>query len=260
MARYKAGILLTSLLFISVIPASAFTVQVSIADMTSASVKDVQYQENVSTVQNMNASIENTGSIGCGYRLKADYSYGNQSFERYSGEHQLWQGDSDRATLHLLATNYTGTVRGNLSVQYCGQEKQVERFNFTTENVTLPNATEVRTLKADEKSAEIRSSQYKSGRLVPIEAPSYWKASAAELEEGKATLEYEAPIFDPRETITYALVQNQSVEATVETSLEENPTLLNQIMNANPALLYMVILLLAALNVAQILRTRRNKD
>jgi hypothetical protein len=259
MARYKAGILLTiSLLFI--LPAASFSFDLSVGDVASASVKDVQYSENISAIQNINASIENTGSIGCGYRLKADYSYGNQSFERYSSEYQLWQGSTARANIFLTTSNYTGTVHGNLSVEYCGQEQKVQEFNYTTENVTLGNKTDVRTLDVNSTSAEIRSSEYSEAKLVPVEAPPYWKTSAVDLNEGQATLEYEAPIFDSRENITYAVVQNDTVKATAEVSLEEQPTLLDKLMNVNPATLYMAILLLALLNAAQILRSRRKQD
>jgi hypothetical protein len=259
MARYKAGVLLIAALFLT-LPAYSLTFDVSITDITEASVKDVQYQENVSAVQNINASIENTGSIGCGYRLKADYSYGNKSFDRYSPEYSLWQGDTERAAINIMASNHTGTVHGNLSVEYCGQSKQVTDFNYSTENVTFEEEIDTRTLDVNQSSAQVRFSEYSEGTLVPVEAPPYWRTSSVKLEEGKASLDYEAPIFDSRENITYALVQNQTVQGTSEISLEEQPTLLSKILNVEQTTLYTLIILLGLLNVAQILRTRRKQD
>lgn len=259
MARYKTGILLiTALIFLA--PAASFTFDVSIIDITDASVKDVQYAENVSLIQNINASIENTGSIGCGYRLKTEYRAGNKTFERYSEEKQLWQGATSRAKVMMLTSNYTGKVTGNLTAEFCGQSKQVQSFNYSTANVTLPEPVEARTTRSTADFAQVRIRDYQSGVLVPVEAPPYWKTSSAQLEDGRAELSYEAPIFDRDETITYALIQNQSVETTVNVSMEENPTFLQKVLAVDQKTLYTLLILLALLNIAQILRTRRNKD
>ncbi len=259
MARYKTAFLLVSLVIL-ISSGSAFTFDVSIDDVSSSRTTDVKYRENVSGLQNINASIANTGSIGCVYRLKADYSYGNQSFTRYSTGAPLWPGDTQRAEVFLITSNYTGEVQGNLSVEYCGQSETVQEFNYTTSNITLGNSTESRTFTADSDSAEISVKDYSEGTLVPVEAPPYWKTSSTSIQDGETRIEYEPPIFTPNENITYAVVQNGTVEATTKVGLKGNPTLVQSLMNIGRLPLFLLVALLAALNVAQYLRARRNQN
>ncbi len=259
MARYKTAILLTVFSIVAA-PAAGFTFDVSIDDVTSTRVTDVKYSENVSGVQNLNASVENSGSIGCVYRLKAEYQYGNQSFDRYSTGVPLWPGDTHRSKIHLITSNYTGTVSGNLTAEYCGQTEEVQEFNYTTSNITLGNSTESRTYKADSDGADISVEGYDEGMLVPVEAPPHWKTSSTSLTEGEAEISYDPPIFTDTENITYAVVQNGTVEATTEVGLRENPTALQSLMNTGRLPLFLLIILLAALNLAQYLRARTDQN
>lgn len=259
MARYKTALLLI-LFSVIAVPAAGFTFDVSIDDVTSTRATDVKYSENVSGVQNLNASVENSGSIGCVYRLRAEYRYGNRSFDRYSTGVPLWPGDTHRAKVYLITSNYRGTVSGNLTAEYCGQTEKVQEFNYATSNITLGNSTESRTYRADSEGADISVEDFDEGMLVPVEAPPHWKTSSTSLTDGEAEISYDPPIFTDSENITYAVVQNGTVEATTEVGLRENPTVVQGLMNTGRLPLFLLIILLAALNLAQYLRARTDQN
>jgi hypothetical protein len=259
MAETKITALVVPLLFL-VFSGGALSFNVEIDDMTSFSAKDVNLPQEKSAYQSINASIENTGSIGCRYRLKVDYNYSGESFERFSPSYPIWPGESERARIDLLVRNYTGNVEGDLSVNYCGQEEKVTDFNFTSENLTLEKEHSSTTISANSSNTQIRVHEVEKGRLVPVKAPSYWKTSSTELENGKAVLEYEAPIFQPEETITYAIVQNSSSEGFVKVGLDAEESLWDRVLNYRNELLYSLIVLLAALNIFQYLRGRKPEN
>jgi len=212
------------LLLIFLLPAAAgLSFNVDLAALTDHSVKDLQYKEEVEAVQNINASITNVGSIGCTYRLRADYSYANQSFTRYSSDVPLWQGESDRLNVRFVPKKYTGTVDTNLSLTYCDQEKKVDSLSFNvTENTTSEGQVSSRTVSVTEKSAEVELDN--GTLLVPDKQPSYWKTSSADVVNGSAEVRYDAPIFEKEETITYSVIQNGEVIGETTVKLEPEPT------------------------------------
>ena len=219
------------LLLIFLLPAAAgLSFNVDLEVLTDHSVKDLQYDNRVEAVQNVNASISNVGSIGCTYRLKTDYSYANESFTSYSSPSPLWQGDSDRLTVSFIPRNYTGTVETNLSLNYCGQEKDVDSFSFNvTENTTSEGEISSRTVSVTEKSAEV---EIENGTvLVPDEQPSYWKTSSAEIINGSTEVQYDAPIFEKEETITYSVLQDGEVIGETTVKLEPEPTFWEKVQN-----------------------------
>jgi hypothetical protein len=204
--------------------AAGLSFNVDLAALTNHSVKDLQYDEEVEAVQNVNASVTNVGSIGCTYRMKADYSYGNESFTRYSPPVPLWQGESDRLEVQFMPLNYTGEVDTNVSLEYCGQTERITSFSFNdTQNTTSDVALDSRTVSVSQDSATVEVDR--GDLLVPKEEPSYWKTSSAEVVNGTSTVEYDAPIFEEGESITYSVISNGSVVGKTEVRLEPDPTL-----------------------------------
>ena len=259
MAETKIAALVTFSIFL-LGSASGLAFNVQIDALTSASVKDINYMDEVDGVQSVNASVENTGSIGCSYRLKTEYRYKNSSFERYSSAYPLWPGEEDRARIDLLVENYTGEVDGNLSLDYCGQEQKISNFSFNTSNITVEKKYSSKTVDSNSSAAKINIEEIDEARLVPVEAPPYWKTASEKIREGKAVVEYEAPIFDSRENISYAVVRDGEVEGETTVSLETRRSLWDRFSDVDPVWLYGFILALVALNVFQYLRGRKAEN
>jgi len=235
--------------------ASGLTFDVEVAELTDHSIKDINYSEEVENVQEIDGTVENIGSIGCTYRLKAEFEQGNQSFERFSSPYSLWQGDYSFMDINYIPMNYTGTVDTNLSVTYCGQEKPVDNFSFNVTEKTLPEQEmKSRTVEASEKNAEI---EIEGGEvLVPEQKPSYWKTSSAEIVNNTAEIEYDAPIFDPGETITYSVVENGSVIGRTEVGLEAEPTLMEELWEQRMKILGGLLILSILGNVLLFMKNR----
>lgn len=209
--------------------AMGLSFDVDVAEVTDHTAKDLEYDEDVETVQNINATVENTGSIGCSYRFKAEFQQGNDSFTRYSYAEPLWQGAYSRLEINYISMNYTGLVDTNLSVEYCGQEKEVDSFEFNVTENTLPGAEiDSRTVRVDNSSARVEIGS--GDKLVPEETPSYWKASSAQVINNSARIEYEAPIFS-KETLKYTVLENGEIAGSVNVKLEEQPTRWEKMQN-----------------------------
>ena len=259
MARAKALVLLTAVTLL-LGQASALSLHVSIDSLTKADVKNVQYQENISQVQEANASVMNTGSIGCQYQMKLEYSYRNDTYSSYSESEPLWPGSSALAEIKAPVFNYTGPVNSTLYVQFCDRQQQVENFTFNmTENVTLNGTVDSRTVEASDDSSKIET-DVDNGILVPVETPAYWKVPSAEIENGSATVKYDAPIFDDRENLTYMVRSGDQILGTTKIRLQAQPTLTEKILSVNQRLLYTIMLVMAVLNLFFIRRTLKNRN
>ncbi|MFB6100201.1 MAG: hypothetical protein ABEK16_02910 [Candidatus Nanohalobium sp.] len=260
MAKTKIPLLIAALALFTFSGASlSFNVEVD--TITNYTIRGLDYRENVSTLQEINATVENTGSIGCTYRLKAEIHRPNKTLQRYSEAKPVWPGSSAFEEIHYVPLNYTGNNTVELKIQYCGQEEKIAEFNYTDTNNSLTNSTfsaEVRKLSKD--SAEIKT-RVQKGLLVPHQAPPYWKTSSVEIKKGEATLEYDAPIFQKQEQLSYIAV-NQStgeLKGLIEVKLDEpRPTLLDKIMRKKLQLL--ISILLISLTVNTILIHERHTD
>ncbi|WEL23055.1 hypothetical protein HBNXNv_0197 [Candidatus Nanohalovita haloferacivicina] len=219
----------------------------------------MQFQEN-SSISNVNASIMNTGSIGCQYRLKLSYTYANDTYSSYSDRKALWPGASELAELKAPVFNYTGPVNSSLYVMYCDQIRGLENFTFTsTENITVNSSVESTTRSVTEEEASLELG-VESGELVPVDTPPYWKASYAEIENGSATVEYEAPIFDERQNLTYLVKSGDEILGTTEVQLEARKTFVDRIMSVDRKWLFGLIGFLALINVFLLYRTLTNRN
>ena len=235
--------------------ASGLTFEVDVAELTDHSIKDLNHSDEVETVQEINGTIENIGSIGCTYRLKAEFEQGNETFERFSSPYSLWQGDYIRGEILYVPMNYTGTVDTDLSVTYCGQEKNVSSFSFNVTENTLPEQEmESRTVEASEDSATVELEE--GEKLVPEEEPSYWKTSSAEINNRSAQIEYDAPIFEASETITYSVLEDEEVIGRTEVQLEPEHTLTEKLWKQRMKILGGLLLLSVLGNLLLYLRHR----
>jgi len=259
MARAKALVLLTAVTLL-LGQASALSLHVSIDSLTEADVRNVQYQENISQVQEANASVMNTGSIGCQYQLEMKYSYNNDTYSSFSESKPVWPGASALAEIKAPVFNYTGPVNSTLYVQFCDQQQHVENFTFNmTENVTLNGTVDSRTVETSDRSSKIETG-VDNGTLVPVETPAYWRVPSAEIQNGAATVKYDAPIFDDRENLTYMVRSGDQILGTTKIRLQAQPTLLEKVLSVNQRLLYAVILVMAFLNLFFIRRTLKNRN
>jgi hypothetical protein len=183
--------------------------------------------------------MENHGSVGCTYRLKADVEYGETEFTRYSPGYALWPGDSQLAELKFLPLDYNGTVETNVSLNYCGQSKHVEYFEFNfTESKTVDSRVEARTLEANNTNAVIEM-PVGNATLIPQEYYPRWRVGSTEVRNGKAFLEYDAPIFRRTDNITYTVLDEEGdvIGETEVSMVEPGPTLRERVMALMPQLL-----------------------
>lgn len=249
-------ILLVAALVLIVPLATALSFDVNIGQMTASSQYLIQHRENAS-VQKINLTVYNSGSIGCQYRLKGEFSYGNSTFTRYSEPRSLFPGSESLTELYFIAENYTGPVETQLYIDYCDQEKKIDEFNYTVPEKIVPNQTlESRTLEVNNFSSKIEL-DLQQGYLVPKETPPYWKASTAKIVNGSAVLSYSPPIFKEGENLTYTVLNNDSevVGKTTAYLKQPEPTPWE---NLESNLLIILLTLSFALNAALILRRLEN--
>lgn len=199
--------------------ASAISFDASIQSNTTFSERQINYKENVSQLQEVNLSLINTGSIGCSVRIVSVF---NNSERAYSQEKPLWAGENTYLELSKIFKD-AGVYEGALYLEYCGQRKELEQFNFTAEgleeNLTEINST---TMEANKDFVNV-SVPVNEGLLVPETMPHYWKVSSGEVVNGTASIDLEAPIFDRSETVRFTLYNRSSgsSEAFTQVSMQE---------------------------------------
>ena len=234
---------------------TALSFQVDVAEVTDHSVKDFNYSEEVENVQKIEGTVENIGSIGCTYRFKAEFTQGNDTFERYSPPSGLWQGAYNELTLHYVPMNYTGLVNTTVYLDYCDQQEKIESFTFNVTENTLPGEeVNSRTIESDELGARVEVGE--GDILIPEEAPSYWKTGSANIENGTANIQYEAPIFSSSESITYSVVEDNRVVGRTEVSLEPEPNLKESLQDHLQEILLILLGVSVVLNFGMFLKGR----
>jgi hypothetical protein len=156
--------------------------------------------------------------------------------------------------INYIPTNYTGEIETNLSLQYCGQEKQLESFSFNvTENTTINSTVESRTVSSNRESTEL---EVEGDKLVPEEEPPYWKTSSAEIVNGTAEIEYDAPIFDRQEEITYTVIEDGEIQGSTEVTFEPQPTFKEKIMDRKLEIVSAVLGVSILANILLVLKQR----
>lgn len=234
---------------------AALEFDVNVDALTESSEYGIEYRNNT-TVQQVNTTVLNGGSIGCTFRLKGEFEYANQTQTRYSSPYSLFPGAEEQMQLYFIPENYTGNVQTTIYTQYCDQEKQIKEFNFTSpESVLANNTIESRTRSVTETESTVKIDS-EDGRLVPKEAPAYWKTGSAKLVNGTATVEYEAPIFQEGENLTYTVLDRENnIVGETQVYLKAEETIWDRLENN----LYKIILGFSVLlNIGLIIRLRGN--
>lgn len=228
MARNKTAVLLISLVFLAGLGA-ALDFSVEVRPTPEVSVYKVEGFN--STDFNSSMSLENSGSVGCSFRVRGDFKQGGQEIVRYSRPYSLWSGATEDAEIFYIPVNYTGEVNADLRLEYCDQEKDLGNFSFNSTERIVPNKTvESKTLDLNTTNAVVSIPELDDAILVPQKYPAYWKVGAAELEDGRSTINYEAPIFKQGENITYTILKNGSVEGETRVTLRDQETAFEELL------------------------------
>ncbi|MFB6208116.1 MAG: hypothetical protein ABEJ69_02100 [Candidatus Nanohaloarchaea archaeon] len=239
-----AALILAFGLFIG--PAAATQFQVQISDLTSFNQATFNVEDAADPLHEVNTSIENTGSVGCMFRLRAEYNHSGTTFERWSEGYALWPGETAVLEIEYLPYNYTGAVKGQVELRYCGQTADLGEFSFNSSERVVTNQTvETETLNSNSSSAAI-SLDVENGTLVPYRAPAGWKTATAEIEDGRAIVEYEPYLFHPEREIQYNVLKNGEIVGTSTVEIAVEPDAIDRI-KANA--LEILLLLSAALNL-----------
>lgn len=226
MAR-KTTVLMLIVFLTSTVAALQF--DVSVDALTESSEYGFEYKNNT-TVQQINTTVLNGGSIGCQFRLKGEFQYANQTQTRYSSPYAMFPGAEEMMQLYFIPEKYTGEVETTLYAEYCGQEKQIKQFNFTSPEPVISSSTiESETLSVNSTGTQV-DVDLEDGRLVPKEAPPYWKTGSAEVVNGSATVDYDAPIFQEGKNLTYTVLdQRNNIVGETEVYLKAEETLLDKL-------------------------------
>lgn len=203
--------------------ASSLLYKVDVDASLNHSSFDLEYRNTTDTLQVVSSSITNTGSVGCTYRLRADVTRNGTQASHYSRGYELWPGETAAMKLRFISGNTTGQIPTQLHLEYCGQEKSLDEFTFEdTKSEQLNTTIDSRTVEATEREAKAKFS-VKSGILVPLESPPYWKVSSAKINSSEATLDYEPSLFRSEEEIKFAVLNESSEKAIGITTVELQP-------------------------------------
>lgn len=233
--------------------AVAINFQVNIDAVADAGVYESRYTKETSGIQNFNVSVENIASAGCTYYLRGRYKEGNRTVERYSHGYALWPGNSTLMELKHLPINYTGAVKADIDMIYCGVERNVSSFKFNmTERKIVDSKIESETVEVDGDRAKIML-PVSEGELIPHEVPAYWKVGSTQVSDGIATIRYDPTIFRSDKEITYTVLDSDGDiigDTTVKLDVPE-PTLLERLKAKSGLILAVFLLLSLGLNLYQ---------
>lgn len=209
------AIVLIGIVFFAV-PAASADLKVHISDILDHDAIELDYNQDVQHIQNVNLTIENTGSIGCNYRVMVQ----ERNSTYYSTKEPLWPGDSAFFEVDYVLENVTGQINSSVTVEYCGTDTAVESFSYNaTAGVFEPDSIDTTASSTTASSTEV-DLDLEEGKLVPKESPPMWRAASASIEEGKAQLSYDPPIFR-EEVLSYYAVVDGEVVGTTDVELSE---------------------------------------
>ena len=246
-----------------VLPASAMFLEVSVDADPGATVYDLNYVEEFESVMSLNASVQNTGSVGCSYRLRTELSEpdSNETTGSYSDSAELWPGESERLSTYYIS-DIAQQVRADIYLDYCGETEKIERVNISAEETEPENDTEynLTARESNVSGASVVSKELEDALLVPQEYPPYWKVGPSEMGDGETRLDYEAPIFDERENLSYKVVNKTSMEVIGNTEVDLTPEeSLRDILEENLLVFLAISLILNLILITSVLRETRKK-
>jgi hypothetical protein len=228
MARTQITVLLTVFILLS-FSGSALDFNVEVQPKPEAGIFQPSSNSNGSYF-NSSVTIDNSGSVGCEFRVKGDISQGGQKVQRYSSVYRVWPGDVTDAEFFYIPINYTGQVDVNLSMQYCDREEHVGSYSFESKEKIVPNKTiKSKTLEVGERDALV-SIEQETGMLIPQNYPPYWKVGTVEIENSTANVEYDPTLFREGEEIVYTVIENRTVKGKTTVVLEDEETQFEEFM------------------------------
>lgn len=251
MVKYIIPIL--ALVFIPV--AAGISFHVDVKEEADKSVKDITYNESIEDVQTISANVQNIGSLGCSYRFKANFRFENQSYSAFSNQEKLWQGASGELQLNYIPYNHTGQVRANLSIQYCGKNERIESFDFNVTEKTV-NETRINTRTIESNSSNAILAVDEGDLLVPKDAPPLWNPTSGKIDEGRAVISYNPPIFSEAVALNYSVVEDGEVIGTANVVLEEEPSLFEKIRKRSFEIISSILGLSLLLNILLLIKSR----
>lgn len=220
--KKSAAILLVTIFLAA--SATALTLSVEVEAITEMDAYFLKYQNQTEDVQRLNLTAENSGSIGCQYRIKGVFHYGNETEIRFSKPYPLWSSGIEVAELYFMPENYTGKVDAEVYSYFCEREEFVENITYQQTSKHIVNKTvESKTLEVSKEEAKLEL-PVQNGRLLPKDTPHYWKASGAEIENGTATIQYDPPIYKEDEELNYTVINSENEvlgSTTVSLSVEQ---------------------------------------
>lgn len=225
---------ITSLIALTVlfaVTASGLLYEVEVGDSLNQSNYELNYSQEIEDVQEISIILDNTGSVGCQFRLRNEMKAENFSRTDYSQSYSVWPGNSALMEVRSVPENVTGEINSTLYASYCGKTEEIAEFGFNdTEKTVLNDSIESKTLAAENGGVKI-SVPVQEGVIVPVDEPAYWKVGSAQLNSGRATADLEAPIFNAEQSVEFAVI-NESTGRTVGTTSVE--------MTAEEDLLYRI--------------------
>ncbi len=248
MARHKIKIL-SLVAFAAVFftgQAASLEFLVDIHGVTEHAIYDLHYHNRTDSYQTINLTLENPGSVGCTYRMAAEFESNGTREVAWSEPYALWPGDTSLAQVRYLPGS-NGTVPFNLTLQYCGQQEQIETGEFHAEMPRENNETVESRTRSVNSSAATLTLEADSGVLIPEESPPGWKVSSARIEGSRTDVKYDAPIFSPATNLTYKVIDSEGeVLGETKVRLEPQPTAV-EIIREN--MLEIFLLLSVVLNI-----------
>jgi hypothetical protein len=256
----KKKVVLATAVFVFAGSASALSFDVSVEKEFRYDVQSFEYSENSSDLQSVNASIMNTGSVPCSFRLKTVFNTSDRSINRkYSGSTSLEPGQHGFLELYR-APDVKGESPAAFYLKGCDGWNRIARKELVVnEAASTNNTVDFSKKRAEEGLIQIKIEDPvpNSGFLfVPVEKPAYWKVPSTKTEKRALALSYRPETYSPSENITYMVFNRSSKRphGVLTVSVEPKDSFQQRFQKtALPVLL----VLSAALNILFAYRARR---
>jgi hypothetical protein len=227
-AKGKALLILGLSLFLAA-SVSGISFKVQVSDVVDYDTVGLDHQVNGSIVS-VETSVENTGSIGCRYRLSGEFDNGERVTESWSNAVPLFPGGNSAVGFKHMVYNYTGRANASIDLSYCGETTDVGNFTFNVTERRIVNDTLESETRSVNSSAAVISTEVENGTLIPETVPAGWKVPGASVTDGKAVLEYEPTIFHPERELSYFVVdEDGEIRGVTRIDLSYTPGIVEKI-------------------------------
>lgn len=256
----KAEVLL-ALLAVLILPATGFSFRVQVSPDAGVTTTLFSYSNSTERVQNFSANVYNSGSIGCKYRLKAVYNSSNSSKVFYSNPVALFPGAEKEIVLETVPGEENRTRKGEVFVEFCGNEKKVGNFSYIQEKKVRESREEVGVKVEDvNSSGVIVKTEVKDGVLLPSKVPPHWKVSTSRIVNGSSKIFYEPYMFNRNRELEFIVYNRSSgaMEGRFDISLDRKKPFFRRFTQKN--LLLGVTAISLVTNIFLFIRAINSKD